>query len=292
MRRLLDRHLSREWCTHSDEPASWDGLDGVPDEELWAVRQEQRRQLIDWVRERSALDRLSRGDARHFVQAAENAFDPDILTIGFARRVATYKRLNLLFRDPDRALGILSGHRPIQLLISGKAHPKDDEGKKLVQNLFALKDRPGAVERVVFLEDYDLGTASRLVRGCDVWVNVPRPPLEASGTSGMKSVLNGGIQLSVLDGWWAEGYDQTNGWALSGDVDHDHGRQDHDHAAELYRLLEQEVVPTFYDRGEDGIPHRWLELVRNSMKTNGPEFSASRMVRDYEDKLYGLRAGA
>jgi starch phosphorylase len=207
--------------------------------------------------------------------------------------VATYKRLNLLFRDPDRALGILSSHRPIQLLISGKAHPKDDEGKRLVQNLFALKDRPGAVERVVFLEDYDLGTASRLVRGCDVWVNVPRPPLEASGTSGMKSVLNGGIQLSVLDGWWAEGYDGTNGWSLSGEVDHDHGRQDHDHAYELYRLLEEAVIPEFYDRGEDGIPHAWVQRMRASMKTCGPAFSAARMLRDYEERLYGgARTGA
>jgi starch phosphorylase len=159
-----------------------------------------------------------------------------------------------------------------------------------VQNLFALKDRPGAVERVVFLEDYDLGTAARLVRGCDVWVNVPRPPLEASGTSGMKSVLNGGLQLSVLDGWWAEGYDGSNGWALSGDVEDDHGHQDHHHAAELYRLLEEEVVPAFYDRGDDGIPHRWLEVVRASMKTNGPLFSASRMVRDYEENLYNAPA--
>ncbi len=293
MRRLLDRHLGTEWCTSSADASGWDGLDDVPDEELWVVRQEQRRQLIDWVRERSALDRLSRGDARHFVQAAERAFDPDILTIGFARRVATYKRLNLLFRDPDRALGILSSHRPIQLLISGKAHPKDDEGKRLVQNLFALKDRPGAVERVVFLEDYDLGTASRLVRGCDVWVNVPRPPLEASGTSGMKSVLNGGIQLSVLDGWWAEGYDGTNGWSLSGEVDHDHGRQDHHHAYELYRLLEEAVIPAFYDRGEDGIPHAWVQRMRASMKTCGPAFSAARMLRDYEEQLYGgARTGA
>ena len=287
MRRLLDRHLGDGWLARADDPAAWEGLDGASDQELWDVRSEQRKLLIDFVRQRSTVDRLSRGDARHFVQAASSAFEPDVLTIGFARRVATYKRLNLLFRDPDRAIALLTGDRPIQFLISGKAHPKDDEGKRLVQQLFALKDRPGAVERVVFLEDYDLGTAARLVRGCDVWVNVPRPPLEASGTSGMKSVLNGGLQLSVLDGWWSEGYEGTNGWALSGDVDPDHGHQDHEHAQELYRLLEEEVVPTFYDRGDDGIPRAWLDRVRASMRTNGPEFSASRMLRDYEDKLYG-----
>src|SRR4051812_9060231 len=289
MRRLLERHLGSDWLTRSDEPASWEGLDQVPDGDLWAVRNEQRRQLVDFVRERSSLDRLSRGDARHLVRAAEQAFDPDLLTIGFARRVATYKRLNLLFRDPDRALRIIGGDRPVQLLISGKAHPKDDEGKRLVQGRFSLKDRPGAVARVVFLEDYDLGTASRLVRGCAVWVNAPRPPLEASGTSGMKSVLNGGIQLSVLDGWWAEGYDGANGWALAGEVAPAHGHQDYLHAAELYRLLEEEVVPAFYERDEHGLPRRWIERMRASIKTNAPEFSAARMLRDYESKLYGAR---
>ncbi len=292
MRRLLDTHLGAGWMQRGDDPETWRALDGASDEELWAVRTEQRDRLVQFVRERSTLDRLSRGDSRGKVEAAARAFDPEVLTIGFARRVATYKRLNLLFRDPDRAIALLNRDRPVQLLIAGKAHPKDDEGKKLVQGLFALKDHPGAVERVVFLEDYDLGTASRLVRGCDVWVNVPRPPLEASGTSGMKNVLNGGLQLSVLDGWWDEGYDERNGWALDGSVVDDHGRQDHEHANELYRLLEEEVVPEFDDRDEQGIPRAWLQRVRRSMQTCGPEFSATRMVRDYERKLYAAPARA
>jgi starch phosphorylase len=152
--------------------------------------------------------------------------------------------------------------------------------------MFSLRGNAGVGERVVFLEDYDLGTAARLVRGCDVWVNVPRPPLEASGTSGMKSVLNGGLQLSVLDGWWDEGYAGDNGWALSGEVEADHGAQDHAHAMELYRLLEEEVVPAFYDRGDDGLPSQWIQRVRRSLKTCGPEFSASRMLADYEQRLY------
>ncbi len=290
MRKLLDTHLGDGWADRAEEAETWSGVDAAPDEALWSVRNEQRSRLVDWVRERSTVDRLARGDARHLAKAAETAFDPNVLTLGFARRVATYKRLNLLFRDPERAIALLTGDNPVQLLISGKAHPKDDEGKRLVQELFALKDRPGVAERVVFLEDYDLGTAARLVRGCDVWVNVPRPPLEASGTSGMKSVLNGGLQLSVLDGWWWEGYDGYNGWALDGSVASDHGHQDHEHAQELYRLLEQEVVPEFYDRGDDGIPHAWLARVRASMKTNGPRYSAARMVADYESQLYGTVA--
>jgi glycogen phosphorylase len=290
IRRLLDEHLGEGWPARAEDPETWNGLDNASDEALWAVRNEQRARLVHWVRERSTLDRLARGDARHLVQAAESAFDPGVLTLGFARRVATYKRLDLLFRDAERAISLIAGDRPVQLLISGKAHPKDDQGKRLVQQLFELKDRAGAAERVVFLEDYDLGTAARLVRGCDVWVNVPRPPLEASGTSGMKSVLNGGLQLSVLDGWWWEGYDGSNGWALNGDVSDDHGRQDHEHAQELYRLLENEVIPTFYDRDENGLPRAWLQMVRASMKTNGPRFSASRMVRDYEQQLYSAVA--
>ena len=290
MRKLLDHHLGDGWATRAEEDETWAPLDNASDEELWNVRNEQRARLVDFVRERSTTDRLSRGDARHIVKAAATAFDPNVLTIGFARRVATYKRLNLLFRDPERAIGLVTGDRPVQLLIAGKAHPKDDEGKRLVQELFALKDRGNVAERVVFLEDYDLGTAARLVRGCDVWVNVPRPPLEASGTSGMKSVLNGGIQLSVLDGWWYEAYDGDNGWALNGDVMDDHGHQDHLHASELYRLLEEEVVPAFYDRDESDLPRAWIARLRASMKTNGGRYSASRMVRDYEEQFYATRA--
>jgi starch phosphorylase len=290
MRRLLDRHLADGWATRADDPSTWAAVDDIPDEELWAVRCEQRERLIQVVRERSVFDRLGRGDPRAMVQAAAQRLDPDVLTIGFARRVATYKRLSLLFRDPERAIKLVNGDRPIQLLISGKAHPKDDEGKRLVQELFGLKNRDGAGSRVVFLEDYDLGTAARLVRGCDVWINVPRPPLEASGTSGMKNVLNGGLQLSVLDGWWAEGYDGSNGWALDGAVADDHGHQDHEHAQELYRLLEEEVVPEFYERDEAGLPQAWLARVRASMRTCAPEFSATRMVRDYEQQLYSAVA--
>jgi starch phosphorylase len=192
----------------------------------------------------------------------------------------------VLLYDVQRSFRLLRGDRPVQLLIAGKAHPGDDDGKRLVQQLFAVRSQERAFERVVFLEDYNLGVAARLVRGCDVWINVPRPPLEASGTSGMKAAVNGGLQLSVLDGWWAEGDDGANGWSLSGDVDPDHGAQDARHAEELYRLVEDEVVPEFYERDEDGIPQAWIRRVKRSMRTLIPAFSATRMVAEYEHRVY------
>ncbi len=287
MWRLLDRHLGDDWLSRATDPATWAPVDSIPDAELWGVRREQRLQLIEYVRHRAVRDRLARDEPRPYAEAAA-AFDPDVLTIGFARRLATYKRLNLLLQDVDRAIRLVGGDRPIQVLLAGKAHPRDDQGKALVQGLFRMKEAPNFAARVAYLDDYDLRMASYLVRGCDVWINLPRPPLEASGTSGMKNVVNGGLHLSVLDGWWAEGYDGSNGWALSGDVDHDHGAQDARHAAELFRLLEDEVGPEFYDdRDGAGIPSAWLRRVRNSLRTCGPEFGAGRMLEDYEKKVYG-----
>jgi starch phosphorylase len=287
MRELLERHLGEGWTDRAIDPVTWEGLDSIPDEELWAARREQRAQLIDVVRERSVMDRLARGDTAEYVQSAVDALDPEYLTIGFARRVATYKRLDLLLRDVDRALNLLGDEeRPVQLILAGKAHPKDDDGKRLVQRLFEMKSHLEVGRRVVYLDDYDLALGAAMVRGSDVWVNVPRPPLEASGTSGIKSAQNGGLQLSVLDGWWPEAYDGSNGWAISGEVDHDHGSQDWRHAHELYRLLQEEVVPTFYDRDGAGLSKPWLTMVRNSLRTIGPEFGARRMLRDYAERIY------
>jgi starch phosphorylase len=281
MRALLDRHLGDGWITRAGDPATWAGIDAIPDDELMAVRRTQRSALVDLVRERIPRDRVARGEERSFVDAGESAFDPDALTIGFARRVATYKRLALMVHDAQRALDLLRGDRPVQMVIAGKAHPKDDPGKALIQQLLHLRGAEGTQGRVVFLADYDLASAARLVGGCDIWVNLPRPPLEASGTSGMKSVLNGGLQLSVLDGWWAEAYDGYNGWALPGEVDADHQAQDARDAATLYRLLEDEIVPEFY-AGDDS----WVRRVKASLKTLAPEFSATRMLADYEAKMY------
>ena len=284
MRTLLDRHLDEGWMDRAADQAAWDGLYNVDDAELWAARREQRAALVSWARERSMVDRLGRDEPREYVEAPD--FDPDVLTIGFARRLATYKRLHVLLQSAEGIVDLLSGERKIQILMAGKAHPRDDDGKRSLQALFAAKGIPEIGCRVAYLDDYDLSIGKRLVTGCDVWVNLPRPPLEASGTSGMKSAVNGGLQLSVLDGWWAEAYDGSNGWALSGDVDGDHGAQDARDAAELLRLLHDEVVPAFYDRDERGLPPAWLTMMRASLRTNGPEFSATRMVRDYAERIY------
>jgi glycogen phosphorylase len=286
MRSLLDRHLGAGWLDHAADPATWAGVDGIPDEELWAVRSAQRAELVDYVRTKSVLDRLGRDESRSYVEAAASSFDPEALTVGFARRLATYKRLHLLAQDADRALELLSDGRPVQLVLAGKAHPRDDDGKRMVQHLFTFKGAPKIGGRVVYLDDYDLSSAARMVRGCDVWLNLPRPPMEASGTSGMKSAVNGGLQLSVLDGWWAEGYDGHNGWALPGEEDPDHAAQDRRDGTELHRLLEREVAREFYERDEAGVPRAWLARVRASLRTNGPAFSATRMVRDYVERFY------
>ena len=286
VRRLLDRYLGHDWGQRASDRATWEALDAVPDAELWAARQEQRAELVEFVRERSVINRLAEHQPRRGVEAAARAFDPDVLTIGFARRNATYKRLRLLTEDPGRALGLLAGRHAIQVVLAGKAHPSDDDAKRVVQDLFRFKNAAAVSERVVYLHEYDLGVAARMVRGCDLWVNLPRPPLEASGTSGMKAVINGGLHLSVLDGWWAEAYDGANGWALPGNVDSDHTAQDERDAATLYGLLEQEVAPLFYDRDADGIPRSWLARVRASMRTLAPAFCAGRMLHDYVERMY------
>ena len=281
MRDLLDRHLGEGWMARTAEVGTWARVDGIPDAELWEARSQQRAELVQTVRTRSTNERLLRGDVREYVDAALKAFDPEILTIGFARRVATYKRLELLTRDPEWTAALLGGDRPVQVVLAGKAHPRDEEAKRVLQRLFGMKQAKIVGERVVFLDDYDLATAAWLVRGCDVWLNVPRPPLEASGTSGMKSVINGGLQLSVLDGWWAEGYDGKNGWALSGAVDDDHNAQDDRDIEALHRELDEAVVPAFYDRDERGLPLAWLARIRESLKTLAPRFSATRMLSEY-----------
>ncbi len=229
------------------------------------MRCELRRNLVDLVRERSVLDRLSRGEGPEYVEAAAREFDPNVITIGFARRVAAYKRLYLLVRFPERAGHLLDdGPTPIQLIVSGKAHPQDHEGKQTLNRLF--QNRGDKVRgRVVFLEDYDLHLAPPLVAGVDLWLNLPRPPLEASGTSGMKVVLNGGLNLSVADGWWEEAYDGSNGWNIVTPDGDAHAQDEHD-AEALMTLMQNEVVPLFYARGPDGIPHAWVQRMKASMR--------------------------
>ena len=215
MRELLDRHLGEGLGdTHRDDPTTWEALDAIPDAELWAVRCRLRAALVEYVRERATVDRLARGEPRAYVQLAAHAFDPNRLTVGFARRLATYKRLHLLTRDLGRALQLLDGDRPVQIVLAGKAHPRTTRPSASCSCCSGPRAAPHVGERIAYLHDYDMEMAQFLVAGCDVWLNLPRPPLEASGTSGMKAALNGGLNLSVLDGWWAEGFDGNNGWAI------------------------------------------------------------------------------
>jgi starch phosphorylase len=286
MRALLDAHLGEGWPARAHDPAVWEAVDDISDDELWRARCECRRILIERSRAKATQDRLRRGEDITYVEAAAHGFDPDRLTIGFARRLATYKRLYLLSLRPERALRLLGGDFPVQFVFAGKAHPLDDGAKAIVRDLFHMKSAPEVADRVAFLEDYDLAFAGPLVAGCDVWVNVPRPPEEASGTSGMKAALNGVLNLSVLDGWWAEAYDGSNGWAIDGDIDPDVAAQDQRHADALFDRLEADVVPLFHDREADGVPRGWLRMVRATLRTNGPRFSASRMVREYASRVY------
>jgi starch phosphorylase len=284
---LFDRHLGARWWERAADLGTWAGVRGIPNAEIWAARGAARESLIDWARLKSQNDRLLRNEQIEYVSAAARALDPDALTLGFARRLATYKRLYLLTYDRDRSVRILTGEPQVQLLLSGKAHPLDEGGKSVLQDLFNMKKSDERLAgRVVVLEDYDLSTATHLVSGCDVWVNLPRRPLEASGTSGMKACFNGVLQLSVLDGWWAEAYDGSNGWAIPGDEDPDPAVMDARDAGDFYDLLEREVIPMFYDRDEDGVPHAWCDRIKASLATNVPRFSAKRMVDEYVERIY------
>jgi starch phosphorylase len=290
MRGLLDRYLGAAWIERAADPATWEGISAIPDAELWEVRNAQRAALVQMVRERTVANRLARNDSRELVESAETGFSESALTIGFARRLATYKRLYLLSMQSNRIRDLLRDPgRLVQLFVAGKAHPNDEEGKHSAQGLFDLAHDPADAGRIAFLDNYDLSIAPELVAGCDLWVNLPRPPLEASGTSGMKSALNGGLNLSILDGWWAEAFDGENGWGLSGEVVFDTRIEDQRDAAAFYDVLQHEVVPLFYERGPDGVPHGWLARVKRSMTTIGPRFSASRMLNDYIDEAYELR---
>jgi starch phosphorylase len=285
---LLDRYFPDDWHARADDPDVWEAVDKVPDAELWDVRRRLRGDLVRYAREQDLAARLSRYESRASLEMVWSGLDPDRLTLGFARRVATYKRLTLVFSDVDRIAELLGRPDTAQFVIAGKAHPRDEEAKASLARLF--RERwPGEVGgRLVFLEDYDMAMARRLVAGTDVWVNLPRPPMEASGTSGMKSAMNGGINLSVLDGWWAEGYDGENGWAIDSDSSLPPWEQDAQDCTALFDLIEDEVVPLFHDRDEDGIPRGWIAKVKASMRTVGPRFGATRMMREYVEKVYAV----
>ncbi|GAB5896800.1 alpha-glucan family phosphorylase [Mycolicibacterium mageritense] len=270
------------------EPAVWEKLQQVDPGHLWWIRSQLRETLIADVRERLRKSWLERGASEAELGWIATAFDPSVLTIGFARRVPTYKRLTLMLRDPERLEALLLDEaRPVQLIVAGKSHPADDGGKALIQQIVKFADRPEVRHRIAFLPDYDMSMARLLYWGCDVWLNNPLRPLEACGTSGMKSALNGGLNLSIRDGWWDEWYDGENGWEIpTADGLADEGRRDDLEAAALYDLLENAVTPKFYERDEHGVPTRWVEMVRHTLQVLGPKVLASRMVEDYTEKYY------
>ncbi len=272
----------------TNEAQGWGEIAKVADTSIWQVRRLLRTQLVDEVRRRTRESWLQRGATEAELGWTSTMFDPDVLTIGFARRVPSYKRLTLMMRDPERLTRLLlDAERPVQLVIAGKAHPADDGGKELVQQIVRFADQQSVRHRIVFLPDYDIGMARHLYGGCDVWLNNPLRPLEACGTSGMKSALNGGLNLSILDGWWDEMYDGENGWAIpTADGVADPTRRDDLESVAFYELVEKQVRTRFYDVDASGVPQRWVEMVRHTLRTLGPKVLASRMVRDYVHQLY------
>ena len=275
------------------EPMVWQQLQRVDTGHIWWIRSQLRAKLVEDVRRRLRKSWLERGAIEAELGWTETAFDPGVLTIGFARRVPTYKRLTLMLRDPQRLEALLLDEsRPLQLIVAGKSHPADDAGKALIQQIVRFADRPEVRHRIAFLPDYDMSMARLLYWGCDVWLNNPLRPLEACGTSGMKSALNGGLNLSIRDGWWDEWFDGENGWEIpSAEVVSEERRDDLESAA-LYELLQKSVAPKFYDRDENGIPGRWVEMVRHTLQSLGPKVLASRMVRDYTEQYYAPAAAS
>ncbi|MCE3223730.1 MAG: glgP [Nitrospira sp.] len=285
---LYAKYVSTEWAERIDDPTIWQRVTDLPDHELWSVRQTSRRKLMRFIRER-ARDGWIRGHLQPMQAIARGTLlDPEALTIGFARRFATYKRATLLFRDLERLKQLLHNRwRPVQIVFAGKAHPADEPGRYFIHEVLSFCNDHKIGGHVAFLEDYDMHMAKYLVQGVDIWLNTPRAPLEASGTSGQKAALNGVINLSVLDGWWQEGYNGANGWGIQPLPDEsDTQAQDAHDAEQLFRLLEQEVVPLFYQRDLDGIPRGWLHIVKESIKTIAPRFCTKRMVKEYMRQLY------
>ena len=284
MRNLFDRTLGADWYEHLDNPATWQALKSSDAGEFWQARLSLKRTLVEFVRERLAQRHTRLG----FPPVAWPMFDDTILTIGFARRFATYKRATLLFKDADRLKAILNNpERPIQMVFAGKAHPADEPGKHFIQDVYRRSQEPGFAGRIIFLEEYDMCVARALVQGVDVWLNTPRRPYEASGTSGQKASLNGIPNLSILDGWWPEAYDGTNGWAIGTEQEYDNlDAQDWDDAQHLYHLLETEVAPAYYDRDASGVSARWVAIAKAAIMTCAPKFSTQRMLKEYVNRLY------
>jgi alpha-glucan phosphorylase-like protein len=285
-----ERHNSHKWKEHLSDPRFWKHVTDpsiVSDEELWALRSELRRELIEFIRRQAVTAQAAGGVGGS--EALHNLLSFDALTIGFARRFAPYKRANLIFSNIQRLVELLNDQsRPMQIIFAGKAHPRDGEGKELLHAIVEFSRHPSYRGKIVFLENYDMNIARRLVSGCDVWLNTPRRPLEASGTSGQKIAISGGLNASILDGWWLEGYGKNNGWAIGGRIEEDLSPTEVDQADadSLYDVLANEILPMFHGRDRQGIPRRWIARIRNAMRSLIPVYNTHRMVSEYASKYY------
>jgi glycogen phosphorylase len=288
MATLLDRYLGRRWTEDPDNLKIWERVNRIPDIELWRTHERRRERLVAFARRKLQEQLISWGAKKIEIQAAGEALNPEALTIGFARRFATYKRGDLVLKDPARLSKILNDpQRPVQVIFAGKAHPQDQHGKEVIKNIIHLARQPEFSQRIIFLEDYDFNVARYLVQGSDIWLNNPLRPLEACGTSGMKAAANGGLNMSVLDGWWAEGYQPGLGWAIgAGEEYEDPGYQDRVESQAIYNLLEKTVVPLFYERGRDNLPREWIGMMKKSMQTLAARFNSHRMLQDYVHGVY------
>lgn len=292
MNQLYAKYLGPDWTDRADDSAMWQRIIDVPESELWVVRQTMKRKLMGFIRERARTGWMQGHLQPNQVLTRGTMLDPEALTIGFARRFATYKRATLLFRDLERLKRLLHDQwRPVQVIFAGKAHPADEPGRYFIHEVMSFCQDHKLGGHVAFVEDYDMHVSKYLLQGVDVWLNTPRAPLEASGTSGQKAALNGVLHLSVLDGWWQEGYNGANGWGIQSPPDPaDQKAQDDVDAEQLYRLLEQEVVPLYYQHDLDGTPRGWLQMVKESIRTIAPKFCTKRMVKEYVEQFYGPAA--
>lgn len=289
LKTLYDRYLGTDWMENLDMPDAWDRIEDIPDAEFWAIRRHLKRKLVYYIRERAREQWLYSGIHPVQIIASGVLLDPYALTIGFARRFATYKRANLVLKDIDRLFSILNKpNMPVQIIFAGKSHPSDEPGKLLIQEVYRKVKKAENGGRLVFLEDYDMNLARYLIQGVDVWLNTPRRPNEASGTSGQKAAMNGVLNFSVLDGWWREGYNGENGWKIGDDSEYEsQDEQDQADSISLYNTLEEEIIPLYYrERSADGLPGDWIARMKESVRTLSPRFSVRRMVKEYTETMY------
>jgi starch phosphorylase len=291
---LYERYLGFNWNEEITDEAIWKNIDQIPDEELWRIHQRSKENLVGFVRKQLKSQMQRRGTYHTEMGWAEEVLDPEALTIGFARRFATYKRGNLLLKDVERLLKLLNrSEKPIQIIYAGKAHPNDEQGKEIIRQIIHFASRNDVRRRLVFLEDYNIDIARYLVQGVDIWLNNPRVPMEASGTSGMKAAINGALNVSTLDGWWCEGYSLNNGWVIgAGETYDDNDYQDKVESEAIFNLFENEIVPLFYTRSADNLPRAWIHRMKNSIKWIAPRFNTHRMVAEYTSRFYKPAAQA